>query len=145
MSRIPDNINIKKITPTFTTVVTTMDKYEKDAMTSTGLLDSSKQQGQLKEYQIVLAVGASVRACKVGDLVKVDPSKYAIYKQRKVPNISEEMESYSKQLTGYQFRTLEIAGEMCMLLLDNDIEYVVDEYENIEPPKILIPGSKIIL
>lgn len=43
MSRIPDNINIKKITPTFTTVVTTMERYEQDALNSTGLLDSSKQ------------------------------------------------------------------------------------------------------
>lgn len=77
--------------------------------------------------------------------MKIDPSRYAEFKQRKVPSIAEDMEGYSKQLTGYKFKTLEIAGERCILLTDNDIEYVVDEYENIEPPKILVPGSKIIL
>lgn len=143
--RVPENINIKKVTPTFTSLITTMEKYEKDGVTSTGLLDTSKQQGQLKEFQYVIAVGPSVRNCKVGDLVKINPSAYAQYKQRKVPNVAEEIEGYSKQLTGYQFRTIELNGDQHLFLQDNDIEYVINEFENIEPPKILNTANKIIL
>lgn len=42
MNRIPDNISIKKIIPSFTTVVTTMEKYSKDGVNEFGLIDPSK-------------------------------------------------------------------------------------------------------
>lgn len=145
MSKIPDNINIKKVIPTFTNLITTMEKYSTDGLTSSGLVDANKQKGQLKEYQIVVAVGPMVRNCKVGDLVKINPSAYAEYKHRKVPNVAEEIEGYSKQLTGYRFRTIELNGEPHLLLQDQDIEYVIEEYDNIDPPKILDTSKKIIL
>lgn len=145
MNKIPDNINIKKVSPTFTNIVTTMEKYDTDGLTSKGLVDANKQRGQLKEFQIVIAVGPSVRNCKVGDLVKINPSAYAEYKQRKVPSIAEEVEGYTKQLTGYRFRTIELDGEYHLLLQDHDIEYVIEEYENVDPPKLLDTSNKIIL
>ena len=64
-------LKVKKIKPMFTALITTMDKYEEDVRTSGGLLDVTKQQGGLKEYQTVLAIGSSVRDIKVGDLVCV--------------------------------------------------------------------------
>ena len=54
----------------------------------------------LKEYQIVIAAGPSVRNCKVGDLIKINPSAYAQYKQRKVPSIAEDVEGYQKTISG---------------------------------------------
>ena len=145
MNKIPDNLNIKKVTPTFTNIVTTMEKYETDGLSSSGLVDANKQQGQLKEYQIVITVGPSVRNCKAGDLVKINPSAYAQYKQRKVPSIAEDVEGYQKQLVGYTFRTIEMDGIAHLLIQDHDIEYVVEEYENIDPPKILDTSKKIIV
>ena len=62
----------------FTSLITTMDKYEEDVRTSGGLLDVTKKQGGLKEYQTVLAVGSSVRDIKVGDLVCVNPTRSSI-------------------------------------------------------------------
>ena len=57
----------------FTSLITTMDKYEQDKLTNGGLIDTAKQQGTLKEYQKVLAIGDSVRNIKVGDLVCINP------------------------------------------------------------------------
>ena len=42
----------------FTALITTMDKYEENVRTSGGLLDVTKQQGGLKEYKTVLAIGS---------------------------------------------------------------------------------------
>ena len=77
---------IKKIKPVFTALITTMDKYEHDIITDGGLIDTSKQQGCLKEYQRVVAVGTTVRDIKEGDLkvaknynlpiVLIDTKKY---------------------------------------------------------------------
>ena len=144
MNKIPDNINIKKIVPSFTMVVTTMEKYSKDGLNEFGLIDPTKSQGTLKEFQYVTAVGPNVRSCKPGDLVKVNPSRYAVYKQRQTPNISDEIEGYSRQLTGYSFNTVEIAGERHLILQDNDIEYVVEEFENIDPPLLLSNPTSVI-
>lgn len=143
MNKLPENINIKKITPTFTTVVTTTEKYSQDGITSAGLVDPTRVQGQLKEYQKVVAVGPSVRNCKPGDLVKIDPSRYATYAQRRTPNVAEEIEGYKRQLTGYNFRVVELDGEKCLLLQDSDIEYVIEEYESMDPP-ILLAGTPLI-
>ena len=59
-------LKVKKIKPMFTALITTMDKYEKDVKIG-GLIDTARQQGGLKEYQKVLAVGSSVRNIKVGN------------------------------------------------------------------------------
>ena len=75
-------LRINKIKPLFTSLITTMDKYEQDIITDGGLIDTSKQQGTLKEYQTVLAIGDSVRNIKVGDLVCVNPSRFAVKKHR---------------------------------------------------------------
>ena len=66
-------LKIKKIRPMFTSLITTMDKYEQDVKIG-GLIDTTRQQGGLKEYQKVLAVGNSVRDIKVGDVVCVNPA-----------------------------------------------------------------------
>ena len=75
-------LKVKKIKPLFTAIITTMEKYEEDVRTASGLIDTTKQQGGLKEYQTVLAVGDSVRAIKVGDLVCVNPTRFAVKKHQ---------------------------------------------------------------
>ena len=135
--KVPESLVITKITPSFNTVVTTMEKYTETQISSSGLiLSTAKVQGTLKEYQYVVSVGPSVRNCLPGDLVKIDPSGYAQYKQVPV-NVSQETETYQKKVVGYAFRTIEIDGEPCLLLRDNDIEYVVNEFTDMTPPQIL--------
>ena len=69
-------LKVKKIRPMFTSLITTMDKYEQDVKIG-GLIDTTKQQGGLKEYQKVLAIGSSVKDVKVGDIVCVNPARFA--------------------------------------------------------------------
>lgn len=42
MSKIPENISIKKITPTFTSVITTAERYSKDGISASGLVDPTR-------------------------------------------------------------------------------------------------------
>ena len=75
-------INIKKIRPVFNCILTTMDTYTEDELKVGGIIDSSKIQMSIKEYQTVLAVGSTARAVKVGDIVKINPERYKVRKYR---------------------------------------------------------------
>ena len=65
----------------FTSLITTMDKYEHDVTTG-GVIDVTRQQGTIKEYQTVLAVGSLVKDIKEGDIVCINPSRFAIKKHQ---------------------------------------------------------------
>lgn len=122
-------LKIKKIRPMFTSIITTMDKYEEDNITTGGIIDTSKQQGSLKEYQTVLAVGDSVRNVGVGDLVCVNPSRYAV-RQHKEGSLKDGVIGDNPVIT-YNFETIEMDGKQCLLLQDRDIEFVIEEFEEV--------------
>lgn len=127
-------LKINSIRPLFTALITTMDKYEQDTIDNNGLIDTSKQQGSLKEYQTVLAIGDSVRNIKVGDLVCINPSRYAVKKYEKgslKDNVITENPTIS-----YNFETVEMGGKQCLLLQDRDINFVIEDFE--EVPETLI-------
>ena len=127
-------LKINSIRPLFTALITTMDKYEQDTIDNNGLIDTSKQQGSLKEYQTVLAIGDSVRNIKVGDLVCINPSRYAVKKYEKgslKDNVLTENPTIS-----YNFETVEMGGKQCLLLQDRDINFVIEDFE--EVPETLI-------
>ena len=114
-------LKVKKIKPMFTALITTMDKYEEDVRTSGGLLDATKQQGGLKEYQTVLAVGSSVRDIKVGDLVCVNPTRFAV-KQHQTGTLRDGVIT-DNPVVKYNFDVIEMDGKQCLLLQDRDIAY----------------------
>lgn len=127
-------LKINSIRPLFTALITTMDRYEQDTIDTNGLIDTSKQQGSLKEYQTVLAIGDSVRNIKVGDLVCINPSRYAVKKYEKgslKDNVITENPTIS-----YNFETVEMGGKQCLLLQDRDINFVIEDFE--EVPETLI-------
>ena len=139
-------INIKKIRPMFTALVTTMNKYEEDAVNSSGIIEANKQQGGLKEYQEVLAVGDSVRGIKVGDLVCINPTRFGVKKHRD-GSLKDGVITDNPIIT-YNFDVVVIDGKQCLLLQDRDIEFVVEEYEEIKPtaPSTIIkPKEKKII
>lgn len=139
-------LKIKKIKPMFTALITTMDKYEQDVITDGGLIDTTKQEGSLKEYQTVLAVGDSVRGIKEGDLVCINPSRYA-EKQYQDGSLKDGIVTQNKVIR-YNFDTVEMDDKVCLLLQDRDISFVISEYEEIEKPekaKIIIPQTNLIL
>lgn len=125
-------LKVKKIKPMFTSLITTMDKYEQDKLTDGGLIDTSKQQGALKEYQTVLAVGDSVRNIQVGDLVCVNPSRFAVRKHEK-GSMRDGVITDNPVIT-YNFDVVEMDDRQCLLLQDRDIEYIIEDYEEIPDP-----------
>jgi len=123
-------INIKKIRPLFSAVVTTMEKYEEDNVSKSGLIvDPSKRKGTLREYQRVVAVGEFVKNIKEGDLVCIDPKDYAVYKY--APN-SVKNDIMQKEITGYNFNTVDIAGVPHLILKDRDITFIVEDFDPVE-------------
>ena len=144
-NRLRIMLRIKKLRPMFTNIVTTMNLYEDDMTTKAGLIDTSKQKGALKEYQTVLAVGNAVRDIHVGEIVCINPIRYAQYKYDK--NSLKDLAS-GNPVTGYNFNVVEIDGTGCLLLHDEDIRYVIEDYEEVPDPvpsKVIHPNTDIIL
>lgn len=132
-------LKINKIKPLFTALITTMDKYEQDKITEGGLIDTTKQQGTLREYQKVLAIGDAVRGIKVGDLVCVNPARFAVRKHDK-GSMRDGVITDNPVVT-YNFDVVEMGGNQCLLLQDRDIEYVIEDYEEVpdsEPSPLII-------
>ena len=115
----------------FTSLITTMDKYEQDVTTG-GLINVTKMQGGLKEYQTVLAVGGSVRDIKVGDLVCVNPARFAVRKHQ-AGSLKDGIIS-DNPVTTYNFDVVEMDGKQCLLLQDRDIDFIIEEYEEVPDP-----------
>jgi hypothetical protein len=139
-------LKVKKIKPLFTAIITTMEKYEEDVRTASGLIDTTKQQGGLKEYQTVLAIGDSVRAIKVGDLVCVNPTRFAV-KKHQAGSLKDGIVIDNPVVT-YNFDVVEMDGKQCLLLQDRDIDFVIEEYEEIPDPipsTIIQPEKKLII
>lgn len=139
-------LKVKKIKPLFTAIITTMEKYEEDVRTASGLIDTTKQQGGLKEYQTVLAIGDSVRAIKVGDLVCVNPTRFAV-KKHQAGSLKDGIVTDNPVVT-YNFDVVEMDGKQCLLLQDRDIDFVIEEYEEIPDPipsTIIQPEKKLFI
>lgn len=136
-------INIKKIRPMFNAIVTTMDMYTEDELKVGGIIDSSKIQMSIKEYQTVIAVGNTVKDIKVGDLVKINPERYKVRKYKE-DSIKNDINTYNP-VEQYQFKTVTIDNKQCLLLYDSDIQYIVEEFEKEEPQSdIIVPNNDII-
>jgi hypothetical protein len=137
-------IYIKKIKPMFTAIVTTMNKYEQDSVLKSGLIDVSKQQGTLKEYQTVIAVGDSVRGIKVGDCVWINPTRFGVKKHQE-GSLKDGVITDNPIIT-YNFDVIKIDGKDCLLLQDRDVEFIVEEFEErSELSTAILEEKKIII
>lgn len=139
-------IKVKKIKPMFTALITTMDKYTQDVMSNSGLISSKQQQGSLKEYQTVVAVGDSVRNVKVGDMVSINPTRFKVPKHKE-GSLKDGVIQDNVSMT-YNFDTVEMNGATYLLLQDRDIEFIIEEYEDIPDPtpsNIIQPDKTLIL
>lgn len=132
-------LKIKKIKPMFTALITTMDKYEHDITTAGGVIDTTKQQGGLKEYQRVLAIGSSVKDIKVGDLVCINPTRFAV-RQHKAGTLKDGIVT-DNPIVKYNFDVIEMDGEQCLLLQDRDIDFIIEEYEEVPDT----PSSTLVM
>lgn len=125
----------------FNAIVTTADIYENDQYIG-AFIDTKKTKGSLKEYQTVLAVGDTVRGIKEGDLVCVNPTRYMV--------ATHEDKSLRNNIIGdqvkvkYQFNTITLDGKECLMLYDQDISFIIEEFEDV-PDIIQAPKKKIIV
>ena len=136
---------IKKIQPMYTKILTTMCKYEEDEMTAGGLIDSTKTQGTLKEYQTVIAVGNSVRNVKVGDLVCINPERYAV-KKHEAGSLKDGVIT-DNPVIKYNFNIMELEGVPHLLLDENDVTFIITDYEEVKEQKsdLYVPKTQIIM
>lgn len=117
---------IKKIKPMYTRIVTTMDMYVEDQTTPGGILDVTKLKKGIKEYQTVIAVGTAVRNVKEGDLVCINPDRYAV---RKFQDNSIKNDIMENTVTRYNFNVVKLEDKDYLLLDEADVEFIVEDYE----------------
>lgn len=122
---------IKKVKPMFTGIITTAKKYVGDQTTTKGglLIDTRKMSGGINTFQTVVAIGSAVHDLKVGDVVKLNFKRYKTAKH--VPGSIEEVtntqgDDYSAT---YEIPVITINDVEHLWLQNNDVEYIVEEYE----------------
>lgn len=124
-------------------LVTTKDEYTEDDVKRGELL--IKTVGSLKEYQKVVAVGPMVRGIQVGDLVCINPKRYAQYKHK--PGSLKDGVITDNPVVSYNFNVIELDHVSHLLLTDQDIDFVIEEWNDEKEPEksnIIIPERKII-
>lgn len=136
-------INIKKVKPMFNQIVTTMEMYDDNEMKNGSLIDYKKVQNPIKEYQKVIAVGTTVRNINVGDLVLINPSRYAKLKHQE-GSLKDGVIS-DNPVVKYNFNIVEIDHQRFLLLYDSDITFVIEEYEMEDDSPIIQPVKKEII
>lgn len=127
----------------FNNILTTMEKYEEDVM-SMGII--TKKQGGLKEYQKVVEVGSSVRDVKEGDLVCINPKRFAVRKHQ--DGSLKDGVITDNPVTTYNFDVVELDGVQYLLLQDRDIDFIITESEEVPEPvtsEIIKPSNKVIV
>ena len=135
-------LNIKKIKPMYNYIVTTKDVYsDKDSEGKFTL----KLAGTLKEYQKVVAVGPMVRGIQPGDLVCINPKRYAKYKHQ--PGSLKDGVIEDNPVVAYNFNVVELDHVPHLLLTEQDIDFVIEEYEEETETEsnIVIPEKILIL
>lgn len=132
-------INIKKVKLMYNYILTTKDVYD-GTESENGVIIPN---GTLKEYQRVVEVGPMVRTVSVGDLVAINPKRYAVTKYKK-DDIKGDIEQMQKVIT-YKIPELEIDHVKHLLITDQDIEYIVEDFVEEQPSSIIVQKQEIIL
>ena len=119
-------LKIKKIKPMFNRVLTTCDLYTEDLMTD-GIIDSTKVEGAIKEYQTVIAVGSTVKCVKPGDVVVINPTRYQVMKHKE--GTLNDGVIQDNAVLSYNFPIMAINDAPCLYIYDSDIEFAIKEFE----------------
>lgn len=121
---------INKVKPLFTGVITTAKRYVGEVTTEGGIiLDTRKLNGSLNPYQTVVAVGNTVSGIEEGNVVKLNFKRYA--KANHVPGALDAAENkqFDNMSMAYEIPIININGVEHLFIQNNDIEYIVEDYE----------------
>lgn len=119
-------LKIKKIKPMFNRVLTTCDLYTEDLMTD-GIIDSTKVEGAIKEYQTVIACGPTVKCVKPGDVVVINPTRYQVMKHKE--GTLNDGVIQDNAVLSYNFPIMVVNDAPCLYIYDSDIEFAIKEFE----------------
>lgn len=135
-------LKIKKIKPMFNRILVTADKYENDVKHGGVVVVTA---GTLKEYQKVISVGDTVRGIKEGDFVLINPTRYAVKKHQE-GTLKDGIVS-DNPVVSYNFNFVEMGDRVCILLYDQDVDYVIQEYEETEDKasNLILPEEKKLI
>ncbi len=89
------------------------------------IADKEEQQISLDEYQTVLSKGTVVRDIEEGDVICLNPARFAKYQEQK-SRVKAAVEGYEKVLTGYEFPIITTGYGNVMLIHDSDVKYIVE-------------------
>jgi hypothetical protein len=131
-------LKLKKITPTFNHILVTNNLRDHDEYDD-GIL--VRPAGSTKEWQTVIAVGPTVKNCKEGDVIMIDPIRYAIKKHQE-GSLKDGVVADNPDIA-YAVPHIQIGGKDYMYLFDTDIQFVINEYEETEdlPPLYTAPAT----
>ena len=121
---------IKKVRPLFTGIITTAITYKGEVKTNGGIiLDTRKMDGALNPYQTVVSVGSMVHDLKEGDVVKINFKRYE--KAKHLPGAIDEAQNkqFDNLSIGIEIPSIVINDVEYLFIQNNDIEYVVEDYE----------------
>lgn len=129
-------LKINKIKPMANRVLTTCELYN-EVVTADGIIDSSKEEGSIREYQTVVAIGPTVRDVKVGDVVVINPTRYQIMKHRE--GSLKDGVITDNPVMGYNFPIMDINGKPHLYIFDSDVDFVMEDFEEVvnETPDIV--------
>ena len=135
-------MNVKKVRLRSNYVLVTNDVYT--AKDFEGKLQA-KMDGALKEFQKVVAVGPVVKDIEVGDIVCINPARYAEVKYKE-NSIKNDIEGLMTPITRYHFNIVEMNHQNYILLTDQDIFYVVEDFDPEEDIQnnLILPRQEII-
>ena len=134
-------LKLKKITPVFNHILTTKHTYDKDVMDNGMIV---KTAGTVKEYQRVIAVGSTVKVCKPGDVIMINPTRYAVMKHQD-GSLKDGVVS-DNPIVAYNIPVINLDGKDHLLIYDTDIQFIMDKFEEVEDlPSLYIAPAPTIL
>ena len=133
-----------KIRPMANYMLVTYDKYTDEDFNELGILE--KNTGTIKEFQTVIAKGPMVRNIEVGETVSINLNRYA-FRKHENGSLKDNVIT-DNPITGYNVPTINLDGITYLMITDQDVDFVVEEFKEVEAkktPNIIIPDKKIIL
>lgn len=126
----------------FNRVLTTCDLYTEDLMTD-GIIDSTKVEGAIKEYQTVIACGPTVKCVKPGDVVVINPTRYQVMKHKE--GTLNDGVIQDNAVLSYNFPIMVVNDAPCLYIYDSDIEFAIKEFEMVnEAAEIIETAPEIV-
>ena len=129
--------NIKKVRPLFTGVITTANTYVGEVTAPGGLiLDVTKREGSLNNFQTVVSVGKMVTDVKPGDIVCLNFKRYTAVKH--LPGtIGEDNLQSDNMVANYEIPQIVLNGVPHLFIQNNDIEFVVEDFDGVDDGGLL--------